>query len=295
MKAEVDQLIAIHDSSACHPLQFVPSCRPLGLQVARPFQGLEDTDLSKILDFPTLVFLFAFISLWLSTRIGALIAKLRPLKEGEKDYVDRMSNASLTLLALIIGFAFSMAVSRYDLRKADEEEEANAIGTEYARAGLLPPADAAKIRNLLVQYLDQRLRFYSARELQPLEDINAQTAKLQNQMWSAVQDVARSQPNPAIALALSGMNDVLNTQGYTQAAWWNRIPLGGWCLMIGIAVCSGLLTGYSTDIKRGLLSWILPLLLSIAFFFIADIDSPRRGVIHVAPQNLISLSHSLHG
>jgi hypothetical protein len=251
--------------------------------------------LSKILDFPILVFLISFITLWLSTRTGALIAHLHPLKESEKEYVGHMSNTSLTLLALIIGFAFSMAVSRYDLRKADEEDEANAIGTEYARAGLLPPADAAKVRNLLVQYVDQRLRFYTARELQPLDDINARTAKLQGQMWSAVQDVARSQPNPAIALALSGMNDVLNTQGYTQAAWWNRIPPGGWCLMIGIAVCSGLLTGYSTDIKKGLLSGILPLLVSIAFFFIADIDSPRRGVIHVAPKNLTSLSHSLHG
>lgn len=269
--------------------------KPLGPQAARRFEGLEVTELSKILDFPILVFLFTFIILWLSTRAGALIAESRPVKEGEMDYVNSMRTVSLTLLSLIIGFAFSMAVSRYDLRKADEEEEANAIGTEYARAGLLPPADAAKVRNLLVQYLDQRLRFYSARDLQPLEDINAQTAKLQNEMWSAVEDVARSQPNPAIALALSGMNDVLNTQGYTQAAWWNRIPLGEGCLMIGIAVCCGLLTGYSTDIKKGLLSGILPLLVSIAFFFIADIDSPRRGIILIAPQNLISLSHSLHG
>ena len=104
--------------------------------------GLEDTNLSKILDFPILVFLFTFITMWLSTRIGALFAKLRPLKDGEKDDVDRVSNASLTLLALIIGFSFSMAVSRYDQRKAYEEEEANAIGTEYVRTDLLP-ADVA--------------------------------------------------------------------------------------------------------------------------------------------------------
>ena len=54
-----------------------------------------------------------------------------------------VETATLTLLGLIIGFSFSMAITRYDLRKNYEEAEANAIGTEYVRAGLLPAADAA--------------------------------------------------------------------------------------------------------------------------------------------------------
>ena len=57
-----------------------------------------------------------------------------------------MQASTLTLLALIIGFRFSMAVSRYDLRKTYEEAEANAIGTEFVRAGLLPATDAAAVR-----------------------------------------------------------------------------------------------------------------------------------------------------
>ena len=252
--------------------------------------------MSELLAFPGLVFVFSFAVLWLAAKAGAFAAaKLRPATEAEKDDIERVSNASLTLLALIIGFSFSMAVSRYDQRKNYEEEEANAIGTEYVRADLLPAADAAKVRSLLIQYLDQRLRFYEARQLQSLDEINADTAKLQAQMWSAVQAVARTQPTPSVALAVSGMNDVLNTQGYTQAAWLNRIPFGAWSLMIGIAICSSLLTGYSAQTTKGLLFVAMPLLMSIAFFFIADIDSPRRGIIHVIPQNLIILSQSLHG
>ena len=50
-----------------------------------------------------------------------------------------------------------MAISRYDLRKNYEEAEANAIGTEYVRAGLLPAADAAVVRALLRKYLDLRV------------------------------------------------------------------------------------------------------------------------------------------
>jgi hypothetical protein len=102
-------------------------------------------------------------------------------------------------------------------------------------------------------------------------------------------------PTPVIALAVAGMNDVLNSQGYTQAAWRNRIPGSAWTLMILIAVCCNLLVGYgarSAGAKSGLL-FILPLVISIAFLLISDIDSPRSGFIHVVPQNLVSLSQSL--
>ena len=72
--------------------------------------------------------------------------------------------ATLTLLGLIVGFTFSMALTRYDQRKNYEEAEANAIGTEYLRAGLLPAAEARKVRALLRNYLDQRIVFYETRD-----------------------------------------------------------------------------------------------------------------------------------
>jgi len=137
-----------------------------------------------------------------------------------------------------------MAISRYDQRKNDEEAEANAIGTEYVRADLLPSTDAAKVRALLRSYTDQRILFYRTRDKQKLLQINANTAQLQSELWSAVRAPATSQPTPVIALAISGMNDVLNSQGYTQAAWWNRIPPEAWGMMAAIAVCFNVLVGY---------------------------------------------------
>jgi hypothetical protein len=91
------------------------------------------------------------------------------------------------------------------------------------------------------------------------------------------------------------MNDVLNSQGYTQAAWWNRIPTAAWLLMLLIALLCHMMVGYATSdaTVRSLLLLILPLLLSIAFLLIADIDSPRGGVIRVSPRNLVSLSQQI--
>jgi hypothetical protein len=224
-----------------------------------------------------------------------LLRRRHALKEDERKDFDFVLAAVLTLLALIIGFSFSMAVGRYDQRRNYEEAEANAIGTEYVRTGLLPAADAARVRALLTKYLDLRILFYLTRDSSRLQHINADTAQLQTEMWSAVQAPALAQPTPVVALALSGMNDVLNSQGYTQAEWWNRIPPEAWSLMMAIAIGCNVLVGYgrrSTDAKAGLLL-TLPLFVSIALLLIADIESPRRGLIHVPPRNLTSLSQSL--
>lgn len=247
------------------------------------------------MNFPRVVFVLSLILLWLAAFAGALFAeKFRPLKEDEREDFGVVEAAILTLLGLLIGFTFSMAISRYDQRKNYEEEEANAIGTEYLRAELLPAADAAKVQGLLKKYLEQRILFYEVRDLVQLEQINATTARLQTELWSSVREPAAAQPTPVAAIVASGMNDVLNTQGYTQAAWWNRIPAAAWLLMAALAIGCNVLIGYGERKRNRLLLMVLPLAVSISFFLVADIDSPRRGLISVTPQNLLSLSESLN-
>jgi len=247
-------------------------------------------------DYPALVFVLSFFGLSLSALIGAsFLRRQRKLEEDVRQDFGLILAAALTLLGLIIGFSFSMAMSRYDQRKNYEAAEANAIGTEYVRADLLPASDAAKVRALLRNYLDQRVLFYMARDEQQIRQINARTAQLQAELWSAVLAPAAAQPTPTVALAVSGMNDVLNSQGYTLAAWWNRIPIAAWVLMAAIAICCNVLVGYGAqNVKaESVMLLILPFVVTIAFFLIADIDSPRGGVIRVHPQNLASLAESL--
>jgi hypothetical protein len=197
----------------------------------------------------------------------------------------------LTLLGLIIGFSFSMAMTRYDLRKNYEETEANAIGTEFVRAELLPAADQAAVQALLRQYLQLRVRFYVSPNQSDLREVDRETTRVQAAMWAAVRAPSKQAPSPVIALTLSGMNDVLNAQGYTQAAWWNRIPTAAWVFMVLIGMCSNLLIGYGSRMTTRLLM-VLPVIVSIAFLLIADIDSPGGGLIRVSPQNLASLAQS---
>src|SRR6516165_138494 len=99
----------------------------------------------NIFDHPFIVFLVSLLAQWGAAYTGDLLRRRRPLGTKEREDFDTVLTATLTLLALIIGFSFSMAVGRYDLRKNYEEAEANAIGTEYVRAGLLPGDNPAKV------------------------------------------------------------------------------------------------------------------------------------------------------
>jgi hypothetical protein len=254
------------------------------------------TDISILTHRPLLVFLLAFLGLWLWAWVGwSFLRKKHSLESELRDDYGLILGASLTLLGLIIGFSFSMATNRYDQRKSFEEAEANAIGTEYLRADLLPAEDAVKVRALLKQYLEYRVQFYQSGEEPRLAEINQETAQLQSELWAAVLAPATAKPTPVMSLTLAGMNDVLNSQGYTQAAWWNRIPTAAWGLMVAISSGCNLLVGYGLRGRQAgaKLLPVLPLVTAIAFMLIADIDAPRHGIIRVIPQNLLSLAQSL--
>jgi hypothetical protein len=248
----------------------------------------------RVTDYPLVVLVISVLllsfALWLGTRAHA-----RSQKPDVREDSGIVVSATLTLLGLIVGFSFSMAIGRYDQRKNLEEAEANAIGTEFVRADLLPAADAARVRALLRDYFDQRVLFYTARGGEELRQVNARTAQLQAGLWSAILAPAAANPDPVTALVVSGMNDVLNSQGYAQAALWNRIPVAAWALMVAIAICCHFLVGFCARYAKadGVHFFVLPLVTSVSFFLIAEIDSPRNGLIRVEPVNLMSIAESL--
>jgi hypothetical protein len=247
-----------------------------------------------LLSYPSVIFTISVVLLWTSVRLGVSAVTRWPVKEKEREALRVVFSATLTVLGLVIGFSFSMAVNHHDQRKNAEAAEANAIGTEYLRAELLPTTTADQEKDLLRRYLEERIVFYEEGHERNVPQIDRETAQLQGEMWTTVQSVAATSPTPMIVLAVAGMNEVLNSQAYTQAAWWMRIPEPGWLLMAMIAFCCCVLMGASAhEARTGLLA-SLPVVLSIAFFLIAEIDSPRRGAVRVRPRNLTRLALSLH-
>jgi hypothetical protein len=248
----------------------------------------------SLLDWPLILFFFIFGLLWLSIWAGGRIRiYTHRLPDSLREDFTVVLGSTLTLLGLIIGFTFSMATTRYDLRKSLEAAEANAIGTEYSRLDFLPAEQANQLRPLMRQYTDLRIQFYQARRGSAISGVNAKTDTIGEEMWGLVSRGAKTDPSALTSLAAAGMNEVLDSREFTQAAWWNRIPFSAWALMFLIAVLSNVLLGYGAQGRAFVLSMILPLAVGVCFFLIADIDSPIGGIIRVQPSNLSAVYQSI--
>jgi hypothetical protein len=227
--------------------------------------------------------------------VGTILNRRLAPDGGGRDYRGIFVSSTLGLLSLVIGFTLSMAVGRYDLRKSYEAHEANAISTEYVRIDLLAGDREANLRALMSNYLNERIRFYVSRDENDLPQIARRTAELQTAMWDAVRAPANAQRNAVDALVVAGMNEVLDDQGYTQAAWRNRLPIETWVLMLAIALFANLFIGFSKPpaVSRFGAVTTMPLIISIAFMLIGDIDSPRGGFVNIEPHNLLEVAHEL--
>ena len=247
-----------------------------------------------LVDRPLLFFVVTLTLFLGCTRIGVLARlhghKLTPAERAEFDLV---RNAMFTLLGLLIGFAIAMAVSRYDLRKSLEESEANAIGTEYLRLDLMPADSASGARALLRTYVDERIAFYALMNPDELAKNGADTANTMNALWAAIAPATKASQTAVTALVAAGMNDVLNSYGYTVAAWRNRLPPEVWMLLILVAASCNFLIGFGAERLSAATHAILPLTASLAILLIADVEGPHNGFVRVHPVNLIDAAASI--
>jgi hypothetical protein len=214
--------------------------------------------------------LIMFASAWWGVKLQF---QVKELSIEERPDLDLLRTAAFTLLALLVGFCFSMVVSRYDQRKLLEETVANAIGTGYACADLLEDRFRVVVRQKLKVYTAHRIAFYESRIQDTTAAFEAIDAEQHADLWLNVIAAAQLGNDPIIALVVSGMNDVINSQGFTQTAWRNRLPSEAWALMFIVAVVANLVMGFGAHRPRKLHLCVLPLMISVSLFLIADIDA----------------------
>lgn len=249
------------------------------------------------LDFLPLWALFIGILLivLLSVEAGYRAGKFRGRQVQEQDApVGEMVAATLGLLAFVLAFTFGLAAARYDSRRQVLLDEANAIGTTYLRAGMLPER-RQEIRALLREYVDVRLEAVKPGKL--AEGIRRSEA-IQNELWELTVPIAEKHPNSIIVgLFVQTLNDTIDLHAKRiTAGVRNRIPLAIWGALYGISILSFAAMGYHSGLagtNRSLV--ILPVVFtfSVVIALIADLDRPQEGILRVSQQALIDLRQSM--
>jgi hypothetical protein len=241
-----------------------------------------------------------FVLMLAATQVGFLIGRRVRAREGPEDAspTTTIQAAVLGLLALLLGFSFSMAMTRYDTRKRLVVEEANAIGTTYLRAKMLPADQSSEICDLLRRYVDARLELYEAGvNREALLRANDRSERLQRQLWARAIEAVRANPRPVpTGMFVQTLNDVIDDHAKRVEAYQNQVPSLVFIILYLVAILSMGLTGHACGLTghRNLTPTInAAFLIALVVFMVNDLDRPRQGIIRVNQQSMIDLRDSM--
>jgi hypothetical protein len=256
-----------------------------------------DQFLSRIFSSWLVFAVLAIVLLALSEfgwRVGLARSRAQPEKAKDGGSVPA---AVLTLLGLLLGFTFAMAVSRHDTRRELVVQEANSILTTARRARLLPEPQAANVGRLLREYVALRIEAHRETQFsQRFAALRKSSADLHEHLWNEAVTAAAKQPTPITASFIVSLNETIDFEATRIAAKRNHVPGAVWLLLLCVASCGLWLTGWEAGMARGhpfLARFLLPLLIAVVIALITDIDTPRGGLITLDERPLLELNDSL--
>jgi hypothetical protein len=205
--------------------------------------------------------------------------------------------ALLGVVGLILAFGLTLAVGRYEDRRAATVAEANAIGTTYLRAQLIAEPARSESLNLLRRYTDLALAVSTEVPNSPgMRRTTAAEGVVQRQLWRlAGQALAVAPVASAPRLYVDSLNTTIDDQSARLSTLNNRVPGAVLGLeLIGAAIALGLLALHISLLGRGLIpmlaaAGLVTLLLLVTF----DLDRPTRGLIKVPSSPLVALRASM--
>ena len=221
-----------------------------------------------------------------ATALGVFLGRrVRHLAEILAEPFGVLQGALLGLVALVLAFGMSLALSRYDDRRATVVEEANTIGTTWLRAQTLPEPERSRSLSLLIDYTESAIRL--ADNIPGSDEEEAASAdeeELQRGLWALAGQALDDAPqDSAPRLYVETLNEMIDAQAVRVAALNNRVPDAVLLLeVLGAALALGLLAAYLAIVGRGILAVSLASVL-VAFLLLVtfDLDRPTRGMIQV--------------
>jgi hypothetical protein len=221
------------------------------------------------------------------------------VRDAQRDHINGVQASVLGILALVLGFTFSLSLQRFDSRSDAVVDEANAIGTAYLRVQLLPPSMQDAAREALRSYTELRVR--SSRLVETDQQSRSALVSLEQQAQTVLWDHARKGMDfdPQIyapALFVEAVNDVLDSYGKREAALKRHVPELVLFLLYATFLITSAIVGYSCGIanhRPSFTSHLMVLLVVVLVFIILDLDRPRRGFIQVSQQSLLDLQASM--
>ncbi|MCW5705213.1 MAG: hypothetical protein KIT82_21850 [Bradyrhizobium sp.] len=242
------------------------------------------------------VFLVSVIAIVLAGETGRWLGRRSPAQGA--DSVSTLEGAILGLLALMIGFTFAMALSRFEARRDAVLIEANAIGTTALRARLLPAPHNRQTLQLLGDYVKLRLditrHMPSAVEL---DTMVRRSSTIQEALWQQVKAVtARDNAMVPTGLFIQSLNEMIDNQEKRLLAARNRLPAVILYALYGVAIVAIGFAGYANGLqarRSRLPVYLVGILVAAMIILIQDLDRPGAGFIRVGQEPMFGVAATI--
>jgi hypothetical protein len=221
-----------------------------------------------------------------ATGLGVFLGRrVRHLSDSLKEPFGVLQAALLGVVGLLLAFGLSLAVSRYEDRRADIVSVANAIGTTYLRAQTLEEPIRSRSLDLLVSYTQSAIRLSDqVPGSDEADEARAREQRIERRLWTLAGEALETEPTASPPrLYVETLNEMIDGETVRVAALTNRVPTAVLVLeVLGSALALGLLAAYLAIVGRGVLAVSLAAAL-VAFLLLvtADLDRPTRGLIRI--------------
>lgn len=218
--------------------------------------------------------------------------------DSTKSHISGIQGSILGVLALLLGFTFSLSLQRYDTRSEAVINEANAIGTAMLRASLIPESVREESKTLLRNYLDLRIKAgaVSLDRADERDRVLLESNRLLDQLWANALRAAAENPSPVqTGLYVQALNEAIDAFGSRDAALARHVPELVLFLMFGTLILTATLVGFASGVgghRASFAAYTLLALIVCLVFVIIDLDRPRRGLIEVSQVPLLDLRSS---
>jgi hypothetical protein len=248
--------------------------------------------------FPLEVLFLAFGAfLYLALEGGYRLGRWRQAHmTGEKEQpVGAMVTSILGLVALVLGFTFSLAATRFDARRMAVLEEANAIGTTNLRARLLPEPQRSEVARLLREYVQVRI---DAAQEDKTEAAIARSEVLHELLWSQATAAAEKDTGSIMTgVFIQSLNETIDLHAKrVLVGLRSRIPLVIWVGLFGLSLLGMAAVGYQAALsatRRSPAMFGLVLAFAVVLLLIADLDRGQEGLLRISQQSMLDLQKSM--
>ena len=237
--------------------------------------------------------LLIFVVIGGAGALGVLAGRyMRGHSDRYREPIGVLQGALLGVVGLILAFGLSLAVGRYQDRRADVVADANTIGTAYLRAQTVAEPQRTRSLVLLRRYNDLAIRVtYEIPGSAAIRATSVQQGQVQRALWRLAGAALDGRPrDSAPRLYVESLNEMIDQQTVRISGLNNRVPDAVlWLELLGAAAALGLLALYLSVLGRGLVPIVAAaVLVSFLVLVTFDLDRPTRGLIKVPATPLLA-------